>query len=187
MKSMKNSPTYEEKLQALKESIEHWEKDIIPNPETEHFRGDDCPLCQLYKEYPDCGDCPISLADRDCQDDGSYWRKFTANHEKEDALAFVVFMKNLYIEMLEKRAEFRKEHKEWQELKKEKKEEWVDVTREIEWSIRVGHDGFYLIGKYDADMKVIVDKGGLQKNDDFETDIKIKYGESSNFRILKKI
>lgn len=214
IKSAKERPTYEEKLQALKESIVNWEetaKDLA-------FRS--CPLCDLRNKYTKKGDChraecPISeKAGRAGCAGTPYW-DFDRNPTKENALAEVVFLKNLYIEMLESHGQ--KSDKgglpagccpdceywvdkgkgcnydgECPRKPRPKKEEWVDVTEEVEmkwdkhgdlgYNIHLSHDGTWLAYLFDKGNAFNTCCGGSQKYR-----IEFHQGQIDTFfRILKK-
>lgn len=170
-------PTYEEKLEALRESIKHWEKDVLPDLEGNHHGAQECPLCNFA-----CDDCPLYIGEpTTCSREG-FWGRFDDNRTKENALAMICHMKNLLIEMLDARNKIRKDFPE------KKKEEWVDVTEEIEWKpIRIFHRGiafYYLQGYHDGtEVTHWYSSRGLQRGTLDKYTVQI---ETNIFRILKK-
>jgi len=197
-------PTYEEKLQALKESIEHWEKDILPDTDKAYnedkMAGKHCPLCRLKMKYGinDCSGCPIYEKTKAHSCWGSPWLKFVNEPTKENALAEVVFLKNLYIEMLEKGKprNFCVDCKHWVGGKcvfigkcghrpEEKKEEWVDVTDNLTWvHTRKDKNGFGLLEIFDDEIFI----GHFSLNNLYIAEDNYRQEEhSGRFCILKKV
>ena len=134
-----SKPTYEEKIQALKESIKHWEE-VAKKPMSTPIGSLHCPLCTLFlKEW--CGGCPIAekmsysipVDMRECFSGckDTPFVAFYENHTKENAQAEVIFLKNLLIEMLEK----------GDSKKKKKEEEWVDITKRCKTNVEALTDG----------------------------------------------
>jgi len=145
-------PTYEEKIQALKESIKHWEENA-EDPKNATTGSAFCACCQLVG-YGSGGKvvrcelgCPIyeKTGEKYCENTPyANIEVFKNKPTKEEAQAEVIFLKNLLIEMLEK--------KEYEVVGNihEKKEEWVDITQETKlrwdrhgeyWNIHVEYDG----------------------------------------------
>jgi len=131
--------TMDEKLKALKESIEHWER-VVENPKKEEIGYKECALCSLYRrnfEAGGCEGCPVyektgkhgchgtpykeifgyDFRGRQQEDDNGELRVIPT---KEEALKELAFLKDLYIELIEDTP---------------KVGGWVDVTEDIEWEL----------------------------------------------------
>ena len=98
----KEKPTFEEILKACKKSIKHWEE-VAEDPENEATSEYECALCELFFFKSDeCVGCPIYEKTGHINCVETPFLAFIENRTRENALAEVVFLKNLYIEMLEK-------------------------------------------------------------------------------------
>jgi len=148
----KKQPTYDEKLKALKKSIEHWEENA-EDPKNANTNSSACACCGLVtdeEEFIRCKEgCPIYEKTGNELCHGTPYINIPWNSKewtKEMMLAEVVFLKNLYIEMLENPPSKEAEEKE---------EEWEDITDECKTNVEVFtggetqvsiqmSDGFYL-------------------------------------------
>ena len=178
---MKNKPTYEEKLRALKETIKRWER-IADKEDYEYYNNTNCPLCMLSDGNPSCWDgCPIREKTGRYMCCGTPFHAFNTNHTKENALAEVVFLKNLYIEMLEK------EYPGAKHIPKEKKKEWVDVGKELYVKLGMIGDKYYpRIFHEDKEMAFMA-CDGWQLAYGSDENYKLEQDERGNFRIFKKV
>lgn len=209
-------PTYEEKVQALKESIKHWEE-VAEDPDNVRTDAEDCACCVLTGFNPErkfetglhCENgCPIfeKTQKHGCKD--TPYEHFENARTKENAQTEVIFLKNLLIEMLEKGEPrdyckdcchwvddecslgWECEHKkgEWKRIpkqKEEKKEEWVDVTMDVEWRMRCdGEDLYVLVMRDNGDVF-----GHMWADGEFYISNSSKYRAccGRQFRILKKV
>jgi hypothetical protein len=106
-------------IQAIKDSIKHWEVDILkPLREGKKIGGSlivrwlrkdgslgkkevkcstaDCALCKLfYHPYTDCDRCPLNIIDNDCCDSGSSYLAFRDNPNIKTAEAMINTLKSL--------------------------------------------------------------------------------------------
>lgn len=92
--------------QALEASISHWEENVKLAEERglsfHHISGGACALCYKYHKGFSCGECPLSEAGMECDDDNSPWKKVGTAMKAGDkekivaaARAMLTVLKNL--------------------------------------------------------------------------------------------
>ena len=179
-----SEPTRQQIKEAFKETIERWEKIV---EDVSYFSKSSCKLCDL-ESFNSCNRfCPI--ANYDGQDHegcvGIPWHDFAYKRTPENALAELNFLRKVYIWWIEK------EKPTGVVRKEEKKEEWVDVTEEIELSLHAHYDGYCDIHfhlKSDPQEKgigyIYADGNESFYNEDYKME---RSGDSRmTFRILRK-
>lgn len=156
---------------AFKETILRWEKIV---DDVTYYARSECALCRSAmmdeNDYPHaCHACPIYKKTRVGMCKETPHEDFVAvkGQTKENALRELVFLKNLYIELIdcpkpsdeldeirEKKIEM---FEKWDERlsrlyggkeKRAKKEEWVDITKEIKWNVRECGKNRYILELY---------------------------------------
>lgn len=155
---------------AFRKTIERWEKIV---DDVTYFARSDCDLCAWALRYAEKGRtaCSVCLIGKKCEDKRCYgtpYADFEKAKTKENALRELVFLKDLYIELIEcpkphslldgASDEYKKELAElWEKKrgmreKRAKKEEWVDVTKEVTWGVEKVTKFYYLRIFYDKEI-----------------------------------
>ena len=178
-----SEPTREQIKGAFKKTIERWEKIV---EDVEYFHESNCALCRLGQIHDSCKEkaCPIFLYtnERSCID--TPYSEFDHEKTPANALAELNFLRKVYIWWME--GESKKDW--WTKVKEEKKEEWVDVTKETTWKVGgVCHD-YWLEGLHDGKVVFLTaenTKIDLNEKSD-EENYKVVETPTGAFRILKK-
>jgi len=181
-----SEPTREQIKEAFNKTIERWERTV---EDVKFYEKSDCPLCNLFPKHM-CTQtiCPIGIyAKRGSCNATPYW-KFTEDKTPENALAELNFLRKVYIWWMEKEVNNILEKYGIDDLKEEKKEKWVDITKQIDWSVRADFEGKFCVF-------LMMDKDGLfghmLANGDFffaRGEYKVEHKLNDQyFRILKKI
>jgi hypothetical protein len=96
----------EKKVQAIKDSIVHWEEnvEILKRGEVLSqflYKAETCPLCKLngwesYADGNDCRNCPLALRKMECEKHDSPWKIFRNHETVENAQNMVLALKSLF-------------------------------------------------------------------------------------------
>lgn len=129
-------PTRQQIKEAFQKTIERWERIV---EDVDYFDESECDLCLLEgtKEDYVCSQlCPVRLYGKKGYCNGTPYKDFFRSRTPENALAELNFLRKVYIWWME--GELNKIFDKWgasvvRARKEWKKEEWVDVTDEIEW------------------------------------------------------
>ena len=187
-----SEPTREQIKEAFKETIERWERIV---EDVGYHDKSHCFLCTLFPGYiASCNPsvCPVALYAKDSVCDGTPYPEFRDNKTPANALAELNFLRKVYIWWMEKEVNNILEKYGIDDLKEEKKEEWEDVTEEIEWRLEDCGSGFHYLGGYYKEERVVnADLSGIwiamfPSDQDFKVEADLPK-ELNNFRILKKI
>lgn len=195
---------------AFKETIKRWEKIV---DDVTYYARSDCALCEWALNESGsylCTPCPIFKKTRRTQCHKTPWHPFMSDRTPENALRELVFLKNLYIELIDcpissnSLDKIRKEKIEmfekWDERlsrlyggeNRAKKKGRVDITEKLIWKTRETTDGFvYLIGYLHGKEIVQLDAGyGICLRHSADPKIgkkyKIEEREFGYFKILKR-
>lgn len=196
-----SEPTQEQIKEAFEGTIKRWER-IVEDPS--YYHASDCQLCRVYGEYE--GDkschkyCPIRSYGNHAVCVGTPHDAFSNRNSAENALAELNFLRKVYIWWMEGNEEedekvmnVARGDVAMQWAKKEKKEEWKDVTDKIEWELDEFSDGFLMWGIFGGYEKIVYfGKNGLFLNNRASKIYKIEEAPKGSisgtcFRILKKI
>ena len=186
---MKES-TREQIKEAFNKTIERWEKIV---EDVGYYYDSSCALCDLSIATSGCieKNCAIALYNKIGGCKHTPYIEFDKDRTPANALAELNFLRNVYIWWMEKEANKILDKVGSGVLgarKEEKKEEWVDVTEEIEWKSYQAHDGTYWVrGYYNGQFVTWLDIEGIHEGTHApENQIKIERADEMSFRILKK-
>lgn len=135
---MKKAIVSKEMFDALRKTIRRW-KIIVKD--TSYYERSTCDLCLHVGTVHntnlwDCSSCPIGQKTKGLLSTGcrtTPWENFMELRTRENALKELVFLEELYIELLEGEVGV---VPGYPEKPAKPKEEWVDITEEIEWKLR---------------------------------------------------
>ena len=174
--------TREEIKEAFKKTIDRWQR-IFEDPD--YYYSSNCPLCDLPLVRLGCLEkgCPIALYTKTGGCKNTPYEKFELNKTPENALAELNFLRQVYIWFIEKGKYIKGLEQE------EKKEEWVDVTDEIEWRLESSFGKCKtLAGYYNHARIAIASNHGIviYKDDWLEQNYKATH-DGNGHQILKKV
>lgn len=182
-------PTKKQIKEAFRETIERWGK-IVNN--LSYYEESYCSLCTLENVPGDiCMSCNHSCPIRNYKDENHYccvktpYGNFYHNRTPENALVELNFLREVYIDFLEKNG-MNKEKAE--EAKCCKEEEWEDVTRELTAEVCMIEPRGYIVLSHDG-IKIAYTKShykdeGLRfslRHNDYKIETK-----GGDFNILRK-
>lgn len=141
---------------AFKETIERWEKII---DDVTYYARSGCALCDYKVNNLEsglrCKGCPVREKTGKSQCGGTPWGRFMRNRTTENALRELVFLKNLYIELVEcpipsspLEDALRGLNDKIEEEKRAKKGRWVDITKECKYRADGLGRGYYVACTY---------------------------------------
>ena len=181
-----SEPTREQIKEAFIKTIERWERIV---EDVDFFHETECSLCLLEgtaDEYVCSQLCPVRLYTELTSCGGTPYGKFFHDKTPANALVELNFLRKVYIWWIEKEEilEIKGNKFYGNEMKEEKKEEWVDVTKNIKAKAHIYADGTALLRLYDDSYRFGYMEGQVR----ICTDDKAKYKAISgfDFRILKK-
>lgn len=181
-------PTRQQIKEAFKKTIERWERMV---EDVDYFHETECSLCLLEAtdDFYVCTEfCPIRLHTSKSFCHGTPYTNFFRDKTPANALAELNFLRKVYIWWMEEG----EKDKKWEsltgykrEIKEEKKEEWVDVTEEVDWRLhKLGHT-FWVRGYYKNEFIVWLDNDGISRQMQSLYEIKVKR-DNMSFNVLKK-
>ena len=189
---------------AFRATIERWEKIV---DDVTYYARSGCDLCNYADKNSSCDMCPIYIKTRTTGCEGTPWDDFTnlGGQTTENALRELVFLKNLYIELIDcpkpldewdkltkkERKRLEEAQKVINELvpeKRAKKEEWVDITKEIEWKLVSRREGYWRLTAFYEGKEIgfMNNKAGYICTEDYDIYKTEIHSSSMYFKILKK-
>lgn len=89
----------EKTVQAIKDSVRHWEEDVvgrITDGELPIYGANSCALCQKFDNEGGCPKCPLDLRKMSCEDKDSLYQIFRQCQTVENAQNMVLALKSLF-------------------------------------------------------------------------------------------
>ena len=184
--------TKEQIKEAFRKTISRWE---MITKDVKYFEESKCSLCLLENAPGDpfmsCNkSCPIQSykgKEHTCCNDTPYGN-FYEERDYESALVELNFLREVYLDFLENEMQ-RKLDELSMAMKaeaEEAKEEWVDITKEIEWRLHQSPctRGYWIRGYYEGEPIVWLDNDGI--NSFSSRDTKVEKSDMS-FNVLKRV
>ena len=169
-------PTRDEIKKAFQDSIARWERIV---EDVDYYKGTDCALCNLGDAHNSCNnDCPIVeySGERVCV--GTPFNDYHTDKTPENALAELNYLRKVYIWWIERG-------------KKDKPQEWVDVTESFHLLFHKHGSGGYDIhfsSKDDTEDWIgwIYSDGRIELSSEYEDEYKVEVVDDETFKILKR-